>query len=226
MTHQERRLCRRTSLEQLAFIGLPSDNGGIVLDVSEGGLGFQAISPVEAGKLIHFQFSGRPVAGTGGLGEIVWTDETGKNGGLRFTQLPDEIREQIHIWSGQPSTEVSFVEVSASTNEITIAPTNMDDSISNPETTHPADIDNSPAFNAPVNPLSLFSTEPEPAAEASFGTPPHSVYSKHGLAAVLVTLLSASALAVGILSFVYMHKPVQSIMHLLEKIRGHHFPNP
>ena len=57
MMPQERRLSIRKTPDHLAYLSLPSDNGGIVIDVSEGGLGFHAIAPVEADGPIHFRFA-------------------------------------------------------------------------------------------------------------------------------------------------------------------------
>src|SRR5579862_4056896 len=93
----ERRLNKRKTLERLTYIDLPSNNGGIVTDVSEGGLGFHAVAPVGNGGPVHFSFS----AGShriAGAGELMWTDAKRKIGGLRFTELPVEIREQIRTW--------------------------------------------------------------------------------------------------------------------------------
>jgi cell division septation protein DedD len=93
----ERRLKKRKTLERLTYIDLPSNNGGIVTDVSEGGLGFHAVAPVGNGGPVHFSFS----AGShriAGAGELMWTDAKRKIGGLRFTELPVEIREQIRTW--------------------------------------------------------------------------------------------------------------------------------
>jgi len=101
MMENERRLSIRKAPEYLAYIGLPSNNGGIVLDVSEGGVGFQAIAPVQADGPIQFRFAIDSSTRINAVGELVWKDATGKNGGLRFTELPVEIREQIRAWSGQ-----------------------------------------------------------------------------------------------------------------------------
>lgn len=101
MMPQERRLSTRKTPEHLTYLSLPMNNGGIVVDVSEGGLGFRAITPVEADGPIHFRFaidSGKRIKA---VGELAWKDETGKIGGLRFTQLSDETRDQIRVWASQ-----------------------------------------------------------------------------------------------------------------------------
>jgi PilZ domain len=99
MMPHERRLNTRKPLDQLAYLSLPPNNGGIVLDVSEGGLGFHAIAPVDASGPIEFKFeidSDRKITAAG---ELAWKDSTGKSGGLRFTQLADETRLQIRQWA-------------------------------------------------------------------------------------------------------------------------------
>src|ERR1019366_8729442 len=97
---EERRHYARVKLEHLAYISLQSGNGGIVLDVSESGLGFHAAAPMEAGKLIRFRLSVKPVDQLEATGELTWNDERRKSGGLRFITLPDELQEQIRIWLG------------------------------------------------------------------------------------------------------------------------------
>jgi cell division septation protein DedD len=102
MIQQERRLFGRKALRTIACIHLPFDNGGIVLDVSEGGLRFRAIAPVEESGPIHFWFSAHPnrIAGTA---DLVWTDRAKKTGGLRFAELPEDARELIRSWPNESS---------------------------------------------------------------------------------------------------------------------------
>jgi len=97
MIEQSRRQYTRKTLNPLPYINLPSGNGGLVLDISEQGLRFRAIAPLEKSGPIPFSFKSNSdlIAGTG---ELVWFDETKKTGGLRFTQLPYEALEQIRKW--------------------------------------------------------------------------------------------------------------------------------
>lgn len=97
----ERRVCTRKTPKHLGYLSLPFNNGGIVLDVSEGGLGFRSIAPVIADGPIHFRFAMDSPERVNAVGELAWKDEDGKTCGLRFTELPGEVRERIRIWIGQ-----------------------------------------------------------------------------------------------------------------------------
>jgi outer membrane biosynthesis protein TonB len=92
----ERRQTPRTKIERHAYINIEPNNGGIVLNVSSGGLCFHSFDPVKRNGPISFWFSdhNRRIEA---VGELAWMDETQK-GGLRFTALPPEAREQIHNW--------------------------------------------------------------------------------------------------------------------------------
>jgi hypothetical protein len=100
MMNVERRKTTRTKVEALAYINFEPNNGGIVLNVSEEGLCFHAVAPVQRSGTLHFWFSaeGQRVEATG---ELAWTDETRKAGGLRFAVLPAVVREQIRGWMDQ-----------------------------------------------------------------------------------------------------------------------------
>ncbi len=107
----ERRLSIRKPLERLAYISLPFNNGGIVIDVSEGGVGFHSIAPVEVDGPIQFRFAVDSARRIKAVGELAWKDETGKTGGLRFTELPDDVREHIRAWLGQEKAKVIDIPV-------------------------------------------------------------------------------------------------------------------
>ena len=57
MMQRERRQSDRKTLNPLPYINLPGGNGGTVLDVSEQGLRFRAIAPVEQSGPILFWFT-------------------------------------------------------------------------------------------------------------------------------------------------------------------------
>ena len=72
MGFEERRQYPRAKLEQLAYISLQSGNGGIVLNLSEGGLSFHAAGPMEAGKLIRFRLAVKAIDEIEATGELAW----------------------------------------------------------------------------------------------------------------------------------------------------------
>jgi len=122
MMNTKRRQAPRMTVNELAYVNLGPDNGGIILNISEGGLCFQSTAPVQRTKAIRFWFSycnrridpdegqaWKDEAQTRGVSryietgsELVWTDDTQKRGGLRFTNLRPEAREQIRDWIRQP----------------------------------------------------------------------------------------------------------------------------
>lgn len=79
------------------YLELGRENGGVMLNLSEQGCGFQAITPVKCGETrFAFQINGgRRIAGDA---EVVWADETGIMGGLRFLNLPVEAHREIRLW--------------------------------------------------------------------------------------------------------------------------------
>lgn len=104
MNPQERRTSTRKVFRHLAYLSLPADNGGIVLDASEGGLRFHSIGAVETSGPIEFRFAIDSATRITATGEVAWKDSTGKTGGLRFTDIPDEARQQLRLWVGRSNT--------------------------------------------------------------------------------------------------------------------------
>jgi len=83
-----------------AYINIEPNNGGIVLNVSDGGLCFHSFDPVPPNGTIRFWFSDNNQR-IEAAGAVTWTDETQK-GGLRFVDMPAEAREKIRNWMSQP----------------------------------------------------------------------------------------------------------------------------
>ena len=103
MSTLERRHLERTTLERLAYIDIEPNNGGIVLNVSTEGLCFHSVAAVEKNGPLCFSLleQNRRIAA---CGELAWTDEVQKIGGVRFTTLTAETREQVQNWISQPAT--------------------------------------------------------------------------------------------------------------------------
>src|SRR6202011_468336 len=93
---ENRRLRARQRIDQLTYANFGPGNGGIVMNLSEGGLSFQGIGAVHKGQLINLSFK---LPGTGSqieaYGEVVWSNDSGKGGGLRFVDLSEEARQRI-----------------------------------------------------------------------------------------------------------------------------------
>src|SRR5260370_10232683 len=69
--------------DKFAFLQLEQDDGGTVLDVSEGGLRFETFAPVHQNGPVHFWFSLNLRDRIEVWGELVWTNAAKKSGGLR-----------------------------------------------------------------------------------------------------------------------------------------------
>ncbi len=93
----DKRAIVRKRTQQLVYVELGRDNGGVMLNLTEHGCGFQAISPVKVGETrFAFQISGgRRIAGDA---EAVWVDELGIMGGLRFLNLDAQPQQEIRRW--------------------------------------------------------------------------------------------------------------------------------
>jgi hypothetical protein len=91
----ERRLTPRIRLENVAYIHVEPDSGAIVLDLSDGGIGFYAVAPLYQTGTISFHFSLRAHNRLPVSCDLAWTDKTQKKGGLKFTGLSPEVVSQI-----------------------------------------------------------------------------------------------------------------------------------
>jgi hypothetical protein len=105
MSIPERRQKARTTMERLAYINIEPNNGGIVLNVSDEGLCFHSIAPVDRNGTLRFSLleQNRRIEADG---ELVWMDHGQKVGGLRFSALSSEARDQIEDWIAEPSTPI------------------------------------------------------------------------------------------------------------------------
>ena len=109
---QNKRAIVRRRTQQLVYLELGRENGGVMLNLSEEGCGFQAITPVKCGESrFGFQINGgRRIAGDA---EIVWADDSGVMGGLRFVNLPPEARKEIRSWLEETNAPMEYGYASA-----------------------------------------------------------------------------------------------------------------
>src|ERR1700722_19533432 len=112
-----RRGFARQKVRSLSYIDLGDGNGGIVLNLSEGGLALQAVTSVMDDHLprVRFQLSeSRNWLETSG--RITWTSESRKVAGIEFVNLSDAARNQIKEWilSGDAPGELQAAEPLAS----------------------------------------------------------------------------------------------------------------
>src|SRR5260370_7514562 len=78
------------------------DEGGGVLNVFEGGVSVSTFAPVYQNGPIYFWFSLNLNERIDAWGEVAWTDDSKKVGGLRFIRLPERAERQIREWISRP----------------------------------------------------------------------------------------------------------------------------
>jgi len=106
----ERRQTPRTTINKLAYINFDSNNGAIVLNVSNGGLCFHSVAPIQRRETIRFWFS-EDNHRIEVDGQLAWMDDKQKTAGLRFTNLSTEARLQVREWMSQPTPAAAGARV-------------------------------------------------------------------------------------------------------------------
>lgn len=97
-----RRQHERNAIEGFSFLQIGQDEGGRVLNISEGGLRFESFAPVPENEPIHLWFSFTLRERIEATGEVAWADGARKTGGLKFLGLSEQAREQIRAWTKRP----------------------------------------------------------------------------------------------------------------------------
>jgi TonB family protein len=111
-----RRSHARRRIDALSYVEFGPDNGAILIDIGEGGLGFQSVMPVSMNQALLFRFKlPGATAYLEGFGEVAWMNESGKGGGLRFVELDEAVSSQIREWTGVLSAPESAAQNPEST---------------------------------------------------------------------------------------------------------------
>ncbi len=108
----ERRSFGRRSIDAVTYVDLGADNGAILVNLSEGGIGFQSVAPLELGQTVILKF--KLPGGKNHLesrAEVTWSNAFGKRGGLRFVELSSDARVQIRAWADDQSATEAAPEI-------------------------------------------------------------------------------------------------------------------
>jgi len=102
----ERRQHPRHQVNALAYLDIGPDNGGIILNISEGGLALHAVGSLPPDPVIdlRIQFS-KSTKRLETTGKVAWTSGSKKDAGIEFVDLPEEDYLQIKEWLSQNSSE-------------------------------------------------------------------------------------------------------------------------
>lgn len=97
-TERQLRAQHRHELRTLTYLTLEQANGGIVRNLNQHGLGAQMVAPVPPRQQVRIRFELRhPRLRVETRGEVVWSTFSGQCG-IRFLDLPAEIRRHINEW--------------------------------------------------------------------------------------------------------------------------------
>ena len=114
----------RKVADKILDIRIEPNNDAIVLNVSDGGLGFRTLSPLTQSGIVRFSFAdnGQRIEASG---ELVWTDPTRMTGGLSFAFLSRANRQRIRNWvdqAGPPKSAWAASEPATPPSEETPVP--------------------------------------------------------------------------------------------------------
>ena len=98
-TFNERRRHARHKVPSIIYVGLDAGNGGIIINLSAGGLSLQAVAELnpETELTLHFRMQGAEHA-IETMGRVTWLGPTQKEAGICFKNLPDNTEQQIAEW--------------------------------------------------------------------------------------------------------------------------------
>src|ERR1700733_2413555 len=120
LTIVDRRLWVRQPVPSLAYVDLGENNGGIILNLGEGGLAVTLVAPLQTDRpsRMRFQLPGS-ADWLEASGEVARISESKKEAGLRFVNLSDDARIRIKNWVSAESAGMSPQEADSAQNENT-----------------------------------------------------------------------------------------------------------
>jgi len=118
----ERRQHERQKLYSPEYFDMGAENGGMIVDISEDGLGFQAVGRVEKGAEIAVSFSLGAGYRISTHARIAWVGPNGNSGGTTFTRLPADSRSIIREWVAKTAEAEAAREAAAAVQAEITAP--------------------------------------------------------------------------------------------------------
>jgi TonB family protein len=120
---RDRRAHPRQRIRSLSYVQLGDGNGGIVLNISEGGIAVQAAEGLDDSEgllamRIEVPRSRKRLELTG---EIAWIGESRKEAGLRFVNLPEAALTRIRAWMAREESPAAGQEESEEEIEAPVA---------------------------------------------------------------------------------------------------------
>jgi len=108
----DRRLHSREPFGSVTYVDLDSGNGGIILNISEGGFAVQAAQALVEDELpcLRFRFS-HSESWIKEKGVVAWKSKSKKTAGVQFVDLSEESRIQISKWMSSGASRNKVDEV-------------------------------------------------------------------------------------------------------------------
>src|SRR5580698_4170175 len=102
---KDRRRHARQRIHSLSYVKMGDSNGGIVLNISEGGISVQAVAMLDPSEPVTLSLEIPRVRQRAEVnGEIAWLSASKKEAGIRFVDLPESTLKQIQKWMAREET--------------------------------------------------------------------------------------------------------------------------
>ena len=105
---EDRRSYPRRRCEQFSYADFGPDGGGLLLDLSEAGLGFLGVEALVEGQVIHLKFV---LPGTNtdieADAQVTRSNDSVKRGGLRFVGLSEAARHRVKAWISEEAKQAA-----------------------------------------------------------------------------------------------------------------------
>ena len=106
---KDRRLHARQRIHSLSYVKMGDSNGGIVLNISDGGISVQAAAALDPSEPVTLSLEIPRVRNRVEVkGEIAWLSPSKKEAGIRFVDLPESTLKQIQKWMAREASPEQF----------------------------------------------------------------------------------------------------------------------